>query len=50
MIHKIKGEILVGIGIIFGGFGPIKLAYSRHLLLKCLYQAVRKVRGHVIVH
>ena len=22
-------KILVGIGIIFGGFGPIKLAYSR---------------------
>ena len=30
MLHKIKGEILVGIGIIFGGFGPINLAYSRH--------------------
>jgi len=51
VLHKIKGKILVGIGIIFGGLGPIKLAYSRHLfLLTYLYQADRKVRGHVIVY
>jgi hypothetical protein len=33
VLHKIKGKILVGIGIIFWGFGPIKLAYSRHFFL-----------------
>ena len=30
------------------GFGTIELAYPRHFLLKCLYQA-RKVNGHVFV-
>jgi hypothetical protein len=51
VLHKIKGKILVGIGIIFWGFGPIELAYSRHFfLLTCMYQADRKVRGHVIVY
>jgi hypothetical protein len=29
-------------------FGPIKLPYPRHVLLKCLYQ-VGKVSGHVFV-